>query len=51
MPHEIFISLTEHDKPIAEALGVAFGQVFGDGLVAHRDGQSGFVRLNQIWGV
>ena len=33
MPREIFISLTEHDKPIAEALGTAFAQVFGAGLL------------------
>jgi tetratricopeptide (TPR) repeat protein len=33
MPREIFISLTEHDKPIAEALRDAFAQVFGDGLL------------------
>jgi tetratricopeptide (TPR) repeat protein len=33
MKREIFISLTEHDKPIAEALGEAFTAVFGDGLL------------------
>lgn len=33
MAREIFISLTEHDKPIAEALGEAFSQVFGEDLL------------------
>lgn len=33
MPREIFISLTEHDKPLAEALSAAFAQVFGDSLL------------------
>ena len=36
MPREIFISLTEHDKPIAEALASAFAQVFGEGLLEPR---------------
>ena len=33
MAREIFISLTEHDRPIAEALSEAFSQVFGEGLL------------------
>jgi tetratricopeptide (TPR) repeat protein len=33
MSHEIFVSLTEHDKPIAEALAEAFAAVFGEGLL------------------
>ena len=33
MPREIFISLTEHDTPIAEALVAAFAQVFGESLL------------------
>ena len=33
LTREIFISLTEHDKPLAEALGQTFADVFGENLL------------------